>query len=260
MNRGLLVIGSYKPKERDIEAHFYFPYESLEWVRIRIETSRMGKERVAGTFGRRLNRLLKGMTLQEWWDWTPKINVRGNKVPYVRLYKKTMDEEVGLRGSDFRDSRTLRFQYPKNVKEEKGIDVGERRNVWIPVPRMTEVMKSARNVLVNWLIRNDYMIPPLKKGGVDGNKSKLNADNSIGGELKKPLETSKLGEKEFALKIFDYDMMRIPKEANFEFDVDWNKYDDKISKVQRLAVRNTSGWSGFESKKKRTTQASVREF
>lgn len=59
--RGLVVLGSYDPSERDIEAHFYFPWISVDWKRFTTKTSKFAhhgnmKLKKCGTYQEELDR------------------------------------------------------------------------------------------------------------------------------------------------------------------------------------------------------------
>lgn len=256
MPRGLVVLGSYDQTERDIEAHFYFPYKGIKWVRGTLETSWYKKPSESNPLGRpamSITQVVKRhipdeWSVRDWWKWAPKEN----GLPFVKLYPQTENIQKTLIKADL-SSNQLRFTYPIKVVRNRGIKAGERRNVWIPVPKYTKVLKAAKSVLIGWLNDGaDYMIPPLARGDWDTEETR--GIGSIGVQRNGVGENINLKSNQFALRVYDYDMGRVARSSNFAYDTNWQEFDDKIDRVIDLANRNTvSPEHTFKSQPNRTT-------
>lgn len=261
MARGLAVRGSYDQNVRNIEAHFYFPYDNVVDKRKIVDTAKIGSGRVASSITTEVKDLLgPNYSKKDWFKWADKItDSKGNEVPYVILYPRSERIKVPIKYKDFKNG-TIRFEYPAPVRRKYNIEPYERHEIEIPIPGSPEVIDDAKQVLRKWLNDNDYMIPPFKDEPDEfKRKARIGVQN---------LEDKDLKDNQFSLRVYDYDSGRIAKRSDFAFDKDWYKDPQKVKRVMDIANRNTRDWSGFkaETNKTRTeskytpTQTKVTDF
>lgn len=253
LRRGLVVLASKTRdprtnKLRNIEAHFYFPWqEGVMWKKKRVVTTKLGKKRIRTSRkikDRIREELPPGWTLEDWWDWAPKI--KGRPEARWKNYKKPLRTDY-------------RWEFPREAVDKYNIKKGEVKFIELPFPTKDreEVIENSKYVLLKWLEDNGFLIPPFETGGWD---EQAMGQYAIGVEL----ETKDLKNNEFALRVYDNDYDKISIKSTFRYNTRWYMSKKMIRNVLSLAKKNlVEGSLNLKRKKmwkKKSKSVSLSDF